>query len=195
MKPRFTLFNNLHLLLATMLMLVLSAVLVACGGTDATSTSVPATAAIATPAVAATTAAVDVAPTAAVATTAPVAAATDTSTGTGTGSTDTSATGTPAAGQSGSTTQVTGTLKEWAIDLSQKEVPAGAVHFTVTNAGNFQHNFTITDSSGTVAKTPNFTTSAGAQSLDVTLKPGTYTIICSLPGHAAKGQKTEIVVK
>lgn len=182
MKPNSPLFRHLHLLSATMLMLFLSAVLVACGGADATGTPTQSTA----------TTMVDVAPTPVVAATTPVAV----TTGTGAGSTDTSPTGTPAAaGQSGSATQVNATLKEWAIELSQKEVPAGAIHFTVANEGKSQHNFTITDSSGEVAKIPNFASSAGAQSLDVTLKPGTYTIICSLPGHAARGQKTEIVVK
>ncbi|MEO8288373.1 MAG: cupredoxin domain-containing protein [Chloroflexota bacterium] len=99
----------------------------------------------------------------------------------------------PATG--GDVTEVQATLKEWSIALSQAEVPAGKVRFTVTNAGQMAHNLTVTDSSGTLAKTPNFNASQGTQTLEIDLKPGTYTLICSLPGHAQRGQKIDLVVK
>jgi uncharacterized cupredoxin-like copper-binding protein len=57
------------------------------------------------------------------------------------------------------------------------------------------HNFTVLSDTGTVAKTPNFRAANGAQTLEVDLQPGTYTIICDLPGHAQRGQKTQLVVK
>jgi uncharacterized cupredoxin-like copper-binding protein len=96
---------------------------------------------------------------------------------------------------SGAETEVQATLREWAIDLSQSEVPAGKVKFTITNQGQMMHNLTIQDSSGVVAKTPNFDSSQGAQTLEVELQPGTYTLLCSLPGHAARGQMTQLTVK
>lgn len=105
---------------------------------------------------------------------------------------------TPSTGQgagSGSVVEVQGTLREWAIDLSQKEVPAGKVRFTVTNAGQLAHNFTVMDSSGALDATPNFTGRNGPQTLEIDLKPGTYTIICSLPGHAKNGQTAQLIVK
>ncbi|HEY0070775.1 MAG TPA: sulfocyanin-like copper-binding protein [Chloroflexia bacterium] len=108
------------------------------------------------------------------------------------------ATATPATDQgasAGSTTQVQGTLREWAIDLSRQEVPAGKVVFTVTNTGQNTHNFTVMDSSGVIGGTPNFSSRDGAQTLELELAPGTYTIICSLPGHAVRGQQTQLVVK
>lgn len=108
------------------------------------------------------------------------------------------ATATPATDQSttaGATTEVQGTLREWAIDLSQQEVPAGKVIFTVTNQGRSAHNFTVQDSTGVIGKTPNFSSSDGPQTLELELAPGTYNIICSLPGHAARGQQTTLVVK
>lgn len=95
----------------------------------------------------------------------------------------------------GTVTEVSATLREWAIDLSQDEVPAGKVKFTVTNQGQMQHNLTVLDASGTVGATPTFGSSAGPQTLEVELKPGTYTLICSLPGHAARGQKITLTVK
>jgi len=112
---------------------------------------------------------------------------------------DVTVTPTPASatGQSsGTVTEVKGELMEWGINLSQKEVPAGKVRFTVTNSGMMAHNFTVLDSSGSpLAGTPNFRGADGAQTFDVDLQPGTYTIICTLPGHAARGQMTQIVVK
>jgi plastocyanin len=108
------------------------------------------------------------------------------------------ATATPAADQgnsAGATTQVNATLREWALDLDQKEVPAGKVAFNVTNAGQMSHNFTVVDSSGVIGNTPSFTSRDGVQTLELDLAPGTYTVICSLPGHAARGQQNTLVVK
>jgi hypothetical protein len=113
------------------------------------------------------------------------------------GTTDLAPTPTQAAtSQNSGATQVNATLKEWAIDLSQSEVPAGKVTFSVTNAGQMGHNFTVLDSSGTqIGQTPLFRSTDGPQTLEVNLTAGTYTIICSLPGHAARGQKTVFTVK
>jgi manganese oxidase len=74
-------------------------------------------------------------------------------------------------------------------------VPAGTIQFTVTNEGQMRHNLAILGESGQIVRTPDFAPSDGAQTLEVELTPGTYTIICNLPGHAQRGQRTEIVVK
>jgi uncharacterized cupredoxin-like copper-binding protein len=111
---------------------------------------------------------------------------------------DDTGTATPApatSGEAGTTTEVQATLREWAIDLSRQEVPAGKIRFTVTNQSRMQHNLTITNSSGTIDKTSNFTSSDGPQTLEVDLQPGTYTLICDLPGHAQRGQRIELTVK
>jgi uncharacterized cupredoxin-like copper-binding protein len=110
------------------------------------------------------------------------------STSQGTGSSATSTTGTAAE------TDVQATLIEWAIKLSQSEVPAGKVRFTVTNQGTMMHNLTIENDSGVVAKTPTFNPSQGPQTLEVDLTPGTYTLICSILGHAQRGQMTTLTV-
>ncbi|HEX6606765.1 MAG TPA: cupredoxin domain-containing protein [Chloroflexia bacterium] len=96
----------------------------------------------------------------------------------------------------GNAVQVQATLREWALDLNQTEVPAGTVRFVVNNQGRFAHNFTIKDANNTVlGKTPTFAADKGPQVVEVTLAPGTYTVYCSLPGHAAQGQQNTIVVK
>jgi uncharacterized cupredoxin-like copper-binding protein len=107
-------------------------------------------------------------------------------------------TATTAAGegtQASASTTVQATLREWAIDLSVQEVSAGKITFEVTNQGQMAHNLTILSESATVGKTSNFRAADGVQTLEVELQPGTYTIICDLPGHAQRGQRTELVVK
>jgi uncharacterized cupredoxin-like copper-binding protein len=96
-----------------------------------------------------------------------------------------------------SATEIQATLIEWDLTLSQTEVPAGKVTFIVTNAGRMRHNLMIMDSAGTemIGRTPDFTASQGPQTLEVELQPGTYTVLCALPGHAARGQQAELVVK
>jgi uncharacterized cupredoxin-like copper-binding protein len=98
---------------------------------------------------------------------------------------------------SSSTAVVEATLIEWDLTLSQSEVSAGKVTFIVTNAGQMRHNLLITDSAGQVliGRTPDFAASQGPQTLEVELQPGTYTVLCGLPGHAARGQQAELVVK
>jgi len=91
---------------------------------------------------------------------------------------------------------VSAVLKEWALNLSVSQVAAGKVTFTVTNQGSMGHNLTVVDSAGSViGATATFQPSQGAQTLEVTLAPGTYTVLCSLPGHAARGQQAQLVVK
>jgi len=111
---------------------------------------------------------------------------------TATASGDTSGASAQTTGQS---TQIQATLKEWAIDLSQSEVSAGKITFVVTNTGQMAHNLTVLDDSGVLGQTTTFQPSEGPQTLEIDLKPGTYTLICSLPGHAARGQKTTLTVK
>jgi uncharacterized cupredoxin-like copper-binding protein len=99
------------------------------------------------------------------------------------------------AGDRGTETVVQAALVEWAIRLSRSEVPAGKIRFVVTNQGTMPHNLTVEDGSGVIAKTPNFRPTEGSHTLEVELKPGTYTLVCTLPGHAKKGQVATFVVK
>jgi uncharacterized cupredoxin-like copper-binding protein len=113
---------------------------------------------------------------------------------TGTGPSE-GATPTQATVGQGAATQIQAKLIEWSITLSQQEAPAGKIVFTVTNEGRGMHNFSINSASGEVAATRTFQPSESPQTLEVELQPGTYEIICSLPGHAQRGQRTTLVVK
>jgi uncharacterized cupredoxin-like copper-binding protein len=99
----------------------------------------------------------------------------------------------PAMGGDAQTVAVT--LKEWAVELPQKELSAGKYKFDVTNTGQFDHNLTIKDSNGQLGRTPNFKSSDGMKPLEVDLQAGTYTFLCDIPGHPEQGMTTEVIVK
>lgn len=70
---------------------------------------------------------------------------------------------------------------------------AGKVTIVFTNKSPLGHNFTLATSSGTVlGATPTF--SGGTKTLTVSLKAGTYTYYCSVPGHRAAGMQGTLTV-
>ena len=72
---------------------------------------------------------------------------------------------------------------------------AGKVTISFTNSSPLAHNFTIQQgtSGPVVGATPTFT--GGTKTLTVTLKPGTYTFYCSVPGHRAAGMQGTLTVQ
>ena len=80
--------------------------------------------------------------------------------------------------------------------LSRSSVPAGKTILEFVNHGQDEHNLNATEGSEgeVVGSLPN-TPSDGHLSLTVNLKPGSYTLFCSLPGHAAKGMKATLTVE
>jgi plastocyanin len=105
-----------------------------------------------------------------------------------------SSTAAPAATGGGSTVTESadpgGALKFTSDSLTAK---AGKVTINFTNHSALGHNFTLTTASGTrVGATPTF--SGGTKTLSVTLKPGTYTFFCSVPGHEMAGMKGTLTV-
>ena len=80
--------------------------------------------------------------------------------------------------------------------LSRPTVPAGKVIIEFVNHGQDEHNLNAAEGGegeviGSLPKTP----SNDHLSLTVELKPGSYTLFCSLPGHAAKGMKATLAVE
>ncbi|MEA2466282.1 MAG: quinohemoprotein ethanol dehydrogenase [Thermoleophilaceae bacterium] len=71
---------------------------------------------------------------------------------------------------------------------------AGKVTIDFTNNSALQHNVTLTNSGNKIlGKTPTF--AGGSKSLSATLKPGTYTYYCSVPGHRQAGMQGTLTVK
>jgi plastocyanin len=79
---------------------------------------------------------------------------------------------------------------EYKIRLASSTVPAGAIAFDVVNAGRIPHDLTI---QGSKKGTPTISPGVSA-TLTVTLKPGTYTLYCSVPGHRKLGMVAKLTV-
>jgi plastocyanin len=63
-----------------------------------------------------------------------------------------------------------------------------------TNDAALAHNVTLVDASNKIlGKTPTF--QGGAKSFSATLKAGTYTYYCSVPGHRQAGMQGTLTVK
>jgi plastocyanin len=84
-----------------------------------------------------------------------------------------------------------GQLKFTKDSLSAK---AGKVTIQFANMSSVGHNMTIQQGTNgkQVGATPTF--SGGTKTLTVTLKPGTYTFYCSVPGHRQAGMQGTLTV-
>jgi mono/diheme cytochrome c family protein len=69
---------------------------------------------------------------------------------------------------------------------------AGPVTISMPNQAPIQHDIAIT---GPVNGKGPVVGKGGTSSFKVTLKPGTYTFLCTVPGHAAAGMKGTLTVK
>jgi plastocyanin len=116
-------------------------------------------------------------------------------------STSTSAGNAPAGGGGGGGGGASQTLKETAdpsgafkFSASSLSAKAGKSTFDFTNDSPLAHNFTIEDSSGkALGNTPTFM--GGSKSFTLTLQPGTYKFLCTVPGHAQGGMEGTLTVK
>jgi uncharacterized cupredoxin-like copper-binding protein len=82
-------------------------------------------------------------------------------------------------------------LIEYAIRMPDT-VPAGRYAFQVENAGKEDHGFEI-EGNGIEQKT-DILKRGDVTSLDVELKPGTYTVYCPVKGHKEKGMRKTVTV-
>jgi len=83
------------------------------------------------------------------------------------------------------------TLSEFGISPDDITVPAGEVIFQIQNDGALEHDFVIegvTGESGLILP-------GASGTFQVTLSPGTYTIICSVAGHKEAGMVGTLVVQ
>jgi uncharacterized cupredoxin-like copper-binding protein len=79
--------------------------------------------------------------------------------------------------------------KEYKITLASAKVKAGMVTFDVKNVGKIPHNLAIQGGK----KTPDINAGKSAK-LTVTLKKGSYTLYCAIPGHRQLGMVTKLTV-
>jgi uncharacterized cupredoxin-like copper-binding protein len=62
----------------------------------------------------------------------------------------------------------------------------------MANASPVEHNVTIADAGKVLGATPSFV--GGSKTVTVTLKPGTYSFYCSVPGHKQAGMEGTLTV-
>lgn len=84
---------------------------------------------------------------------------------------------------------------EYRFTLSRPSVPAGSVVFDFVNHGQDEHNLNARPPEGQASGLVGSTPSEGMGQLEVQLKPGTYTLFCSLAGHEQKGMKATLTVE
>ena len=73
--------------------------------------------------------------------------------------------------------------KEFKFTLSKKSISHGNITFNFKNAGTLGHDFKID------GKTTAVINAGKTATLKVNLKKGTYTYMCTVPGHAQSGMK------
>lgn len=125
-----------------------------------------------------------------------------------------SATATPASGSSASsgetTTELTVDMREFAFSPASYTVPAGEeISITLNNSGSVKHSFVIMVK-GYTAEAPFdqedannifWSSDAIAPGASATLtfeapdEPGTYQVVCDIPGHLEAGMVAELTVK
>jgi plastocyanin len=79
-----------------------------------------------------------------------------------------------------------------AYNTKQLSAKAGAVTIDFANASPIEHNVTIAQAGTVLGATPTFI--GGSKPLTLTLKPGTYTFYCSVPGHRQAGMEGTLKV-
>jgi uncharacterized cupredoxin-like copper-binding protein len=79
---------------------------------------------------------------------------------------------------------------EFKITLGSTTLKAGEITFEVKDDGKIPHDLAI---KGTGDKTKEISPGSNAE-LKVTLKPGTYVLYCTIPGHEQAGMKQSITV-
>ena len=104
-------------------------------------------------------------------------------------------------------------VDEFSVFPGTQGAPQGKVRFVVTNIGKFEHEFIVVKATKPAGNLlggdhgPNRADEKGAvgeigaippgqvRTLNLTLKPGHYALICNLPGHYKTGQFADFYVR
>lgn len=99
-----------------------------------------------------------------------------------------------AASQVASTTlQLAASKTALAFDTSELSAKAGKVTIDFENPSAIEHDVAIAKGGKQLAVSEKIT--EGNTSVSAELQPGTYTFLCTVPGHAAAGMEGTLVVK
>jgi plastocyanin len=84
---------------------------------------------------------------------------------------------------------------EYSFSLSRTSVPAGKVVLEFRNDGQDAHNLNLAPPEGPSEEPVGNTPSQGVDDVSLEMRPGSYTLFCSLPTHEAKGMKATLTVE
>ncbi len=77
-------------------------------------------------------------------------------------------------------------------DTKQLTAKAGKMTITMTNMSPIEHDVAVAQGSKVLGTTPTF--QGGSRALTLSLKPGTYTFYCTVPGHRQAGMEGTLTV-
>jgi plastocyanin len=93
----------------------------------------------------------------------------------------------------GETLDLAASATQLAFDKKELTSKSGKVTIDFENPAVIEHDVAIEQNGKLIAKTPLI--SEGKASVSAELKPGTYTFICTVPGHAEAGMEGTLTVK
>ena len=99
----------------------------------------------------------------------------------------------PAAKGSGGTLKLAASPTQLAFDTTSLESEAGKVTIDFNNPAALEHNVAIEQNGKQIATSE--TIAEDKTSVSANLTPGTYTYLCTVPGHAEAGMEGTLVVK
>jgi plastocyanin len=79
-----------------------------------------------------------------------------------------------------------------AFDAKTLSAKAGTVTITFANSSPLEHNVAVAQGSTVLGSTPTFT--GGSKTLTLSLRPGTYSFYCTVPGHRQAGMEGTLTV-
>lgn len=85
--------------------------------------------------------------------------------------------------------------REFSYEPKEFTARSGEIVFTVQNAGAIEHNFLIDDAAKKTLAKIAVISSGETDQVRVTLRAGSYTIYCDLPGHREAGMTAPLRVR
>jgi len=98
-----------------------------------------------------------------------------------------------AGGATGDATAVTVVATDFRFSLDRAEVGAGTITFVLRNDGSSPHDLKVSGN-GVDRKTAAIGRGETAR-LTVELRPGTYRLVCTVPGHELLGMRGTLTVR
>ncbi|HVS84010.1 MAG TPA: hypothetical protein VHD91_00095 [Gaiellaceae bacterium] len=83
---------------------------------------------------------------------------------------------------------------EFRLSLSRVRLKAGEAIVELVNAGEDAHDLRLRRVGGTTTRSWPVVPAGGHADVEVRLRPGRYTLWCSLPGHRALGMQAMLTV-